>query len=51
MNRRQIFDLNHDWAKRYVKNLQAYIPIDIKPLHVFITGNGDCGKSHLIILD
>ena len=22
--------------------------VDIKPLYVFITGNGDCGKSHLI---
>ena len=24
------------------------MPVDIKPLYVFITGNGGCGKSHLI---
>ena len=24
------------------------MPVDIKPLYAFITGNGGCGKSHLI---
>ena len=24
------------------------MPVDIKPLYVFITGNDGCGKSHLI---
>ena len=45
---RQILDIIHDWAKRYVKNLQVHIPFGINTLIVFITGNGGCGKSHLI---
>ena len=45
---RQILDIIHDWEKGYVKNLQARMPVDIRPIYVFITRNGGCGKSHLI---
>ena len=41
-------NLIHDWAKRYVNNLKTHTSVDIKPLHVFITGNGGCDKSNLI---
>ena len=44
----EIFDFVHKWAKDYVKNLGSKNPIDINPLHLFISGSGGVGKSHLI---
>ena len=47
-NQRNIFDVINKWARDYFKNLSAKIPHKIEPLHIFITGKGGCGKSHLI---
>ena len=45
---RKIFDVIHQWAREFVKNKSAKVPTKIDPLHIFITGKGGCGKSHLL---
>ena len=42
------FDVIHQWAREFVKNKSAKVPTKIDPLHIFITGKGGCGKSHLL---
>ena len=41
-------DVIHQWARELVKNKSAKIPTKIDTLHIFITGKGGCGKSHLL---
>ena len=46
---RKTFDVIHQcWAREFVKNKTAKLPTKIDPLHIFITGKGGCGKSHLL---
>ena len=35
-------------CRDYVKNLYTKRPEKVEPLHIFLTGKGGCGKSHLI---
>ena len=45
---RDTFELVHKWARESVKKKSSKCPIKIYPLHLFITGKGGCGKSHLL---
>ena len=44
---RVIYNVINKWAREHTKNRSSLIPSIIKPLYLFITGNGGCGKSHL----
>ena len=51
LNNKQRFDkmlFINGVATAFVKNKSAKIPTKIDPLHIFITGKGGCGKSHLL---
>ena len=48
IQQRSIFDVVNKWARDYVKNLYTIRPKKVEPLHIFLTGKGGCGKSHLI---
>ena len=45
---RKAFDVIHQWSREFVKNKSAKVPTKIDPLHIFITGTGGCGTSHLL---
>ena len=45
---REIFEVINKWAREYVKHSSCLLNESISPLHLFITGSGGCGKSHLI---
>ena len=45
---REIFDIVFSWAKTFVKNRSSQLLNKIEPLNIFLTGQGGCGKSHLI---
>ena len=45
---RQVFEYIFHWAKESVKNKSSEIEKSIPPFHIFLTGGGGCGKSHLI---
>ena len=40
----EVFNVVHTWAKDYVK----YNEYDFEPLHIFLSGKGGTGKSHLV---
>ena len=42
------FDVLHKCSKDFIKNLGSKRPQTINPFHIFITGGGGVGKSHLI---
>ena len=44
---RMIYELVNKWAIDHTKNLRTLCPSTVKPIYLFITGNGGCGKSHL----
>ena len=47
-NRQQLFNILQSWAKQQVKNKSlSYLSI-IESLHIFLTGDADCGKSFLM---
>ena len=48
VQQRQIFDVLNKWARDTVKNLSAKSSIKVKPIYIFLTGKGGCGKSHLV---
>ena len=48
IKQREIYEVINKWARDYIKNRSCVIHIDTPALHLFITGSGGCGKSHLI---
>ena len=44
----QVFDFVHSQAKEIVKPKRLKRPEAIKPFHLFLSGSGGVGKSHLI---
>ena len=47
LNQRKIFDVIMRWARNHIKYLSFLQKRAIDPIHLFITGDGGCGKSHL----
>ncbi|XP_066910247.1 uncharacterized protein [Clytia hemisphaerica] len=45
---REIFDVIHKWGRNFVKNLSSKDPKIVEPFHIFLTGGGGVGKSHLL---
>ena len=45
---KDIFDVVLSWASRFIKNMNCKNPENVEPLHIFLTGQGGCGKSHLV---
>ena len=43
----RVFDVIHKWARDYVKDLSSKNVKYIKPIHIFLTGGAEVGKSHL----
>ena len=41
---REVFNVVHKWAKEYVKCNGR----NIEPIHIFLSGSGDTGKSHSV---
>ena len=41
---REVFNVVHRWVKNYVK----YDGHDVEPVHIFLSGSGGTGKSHLV---
>ena len=41
---REVFNAVHTWAKDYVK----YNGHNVQPVHIFLSGSGGTGKSHLV---
>ena len=48
LKQRQVFEVIHKWSRDYVKNLSSKVMKKVKPFHIFLTGGGGVGKSHLI---
>ena len=46
---RTIFDVVYHWGKTLVKLRNSKEVNKLSPLHIFLTGGGGCGKSHLLI--
>ena len=45
---RKNFDVLHKWSRDYIKSLRSRTIQILNPFHLFITGGGGVGKSHLI---
>ena len=45
---REVFDVIHKWGRDFVKNLSSKVSRNIEPFHIFLTGGGGVGKSHLL---
>ena len=41
---REVFNLDHTWTKDYVR----YNEHNVEPVHIFLSGIGGTGKSHLV---
>ena len=48
IKKREVYEVINKWARDYINNRSCVLHIDTPPLHLFITGSGGCGKSHLI---
>ena len=48
LKQRQLFDFIHNWAKLHIKVKSATTKKHSMPFHLFLSGSGGCGKSHLI---
>ena len=54
LNKKQhmVFDVLHQWARNYVKNVSSKKKkkknLQINPVHIFLSGSGGTGKSHLV---
>ena len=44
LNSKQIFNVVHTWAKEYIN----YDGHNVEPIHIFLSGSGGTGKSHLV---
>ena len=44
LKQQQIFDFIYNWAKLHVRATKK----QSTPFHLFLSGSGGCGKSHLI---
>ena len=44
----KVFDVLHKWSKDFIKNVGSKRPQTINSFHIFITGGGAVGESHLI---
>ena len=43
-----MFDFVYNWAKSYIISKSAYGRQVAEPFYLFLSGDGGCGKSHLI---
>ena len=41
---REFYNVVHAWAKDYVNDDRH----NVEPIHIFLSGSGDIGKSHLV---
>ena len=48
LKQRQMFNKVHKWARDYIKNLSCKTTKELLPFHIFLTGDGGAGKSHLV---
>ena len=50
INKKQgdVFNIAHKWAKDYVKGMSQKRMHTVEPIHIFLSGSGGTGKSHLI---
>ena len=50
LNKKQfmVFDVLHQWARKYVKNVSSIKSLPINPVHIFLSGSGGTGTSHLV---
>ena len=50
LNKKQriIFDIVYEWARDYVKMKSLNRSRNVEPIHLFVSGSGGTGKSHLI---
>ena len=48
LKQRQVFEVINKWSRDYVKNLSSKVMKKVKSFHIFPTGGGGVGKSHLI---
>ena len=44
LKQREVFNLFHTWAKDSIKDDEN----NVKPIHIFLSGSGSTGKSHLV---
>ena len=45
---RDVFNIAHKWARDYVKGMSQKRMRNVEPIHIFLSGSGGAGKSHLI---
>ena len=45
---REIYEVINKWARDFIKKRSCVVNTDVPPIHLFITGSGGYGKSHLI---
>ena len=45
---RHIFNIVYKWAKDFVKSLNTKGNFAVQPFHIFLSGSGGTGKSHVI---
>ena len=45
---RDAFNIVHKWARDYANSMSQKRVCTVKPIHIFLSGSGGTGKSHLI---
>ena len=43
-----VFDVLHQWTRNYVRNVSSKENLQNNPVHIFVSGSGGTGKSHLV---